>query len=45
MAREKEDRWPNAKSLKEALENVRDALAAVVELYEDLGKPLPEILL
>lgn len=25
----------------EALANVKDALAAVVELYEDLGKPLP----
>ncbi len=25
----------------EALDNVRDALAAVVELYEDLGKVLP----
>ena len=25
----------------EALDNVRDALAAVVELYEDLGKTLP----
>ena len=28
-------------TLEEALDNVRDALAAVVELYEDLGKPLP----
>lgn len=28
-------------SLGEALEHVRDALAAVVELYADLGKPLP----
>jgi antitoxin HicB len=25
----------------EALENVRDALAAVVEAYQDLGRPLP----
>jgi antitoxin HicB len=25
----------------EAVEHVRDALTAVVELYEDLGKPLP----
>ena len=25
----------------EALENVKDALAAVVEIYEDLGRPLP----
>jgi antitoxin HicB len=25
----------------EALENVRDALAAVVELYQELGRPLP----
>ncbi len=28
-------------SVDEALANVRDALAAVVELYEDLGRPLP----
>ena len=26
----------------EALENVRDALAAVVELYQELGRPLPK---
>jgi antitoxin HicB len=25
----------------EALAHMRDALAAVMELYEDLGKPLP----
>ena len=25
----------------EALENVRDALVAVLEIYEDLGKPFP----
>lgn len=25
----------------EALENVRDALAAVVEAYQDMGRPLP----
>jgi antitoxin HicB len=25
----------------EALNNVKDALAAVVETYEDLGRPLP----
>lgn len=25
----------------EALENVRDALMAVLEIYEDLGKPFP----
>jgi antitoxin HicB len=25
----------------EALENVKDAVAAVVELYEDLGRPFP----
>ncbi len=29
-------------SLDEALENVKDALAAVVELYQDLGRSLPE---
>ena len=28
-------------TIEEAVGNVRDALAAVVELYEDLGKPLP----
>ena len=28
-------------TLEEAVDHVRDALAAVVELYEDLGKPLP----
>lgn len=28
-------------TVEEAMENVRDALDAVVELYEDLGKPLP----
>lgn len=28
-------------SLEEALENVKDALSAVIEIYEDLGKPLP----
>ena len=26
----------------EALENVQDALRAVIELYEDMGKELPE---
>lgn len=28
-------------SLPEALENVRDAFATVIELYENLGRPLP----
>lgn len=28
-------------TIEEALENVRDALAAVVEAYEDLGRALP----
>lgn len=28
-------------SIDEALENVKDALQAVVEIYQDLGKPLP----
>ncbi|MCI0489831.1 MAG: type II toxin-antitoxin system HicB family antitoxin [Blastocatellia bacterium] len=28
-------------SLEEALANARDALAAVVEAYEELGRPLP----
>ena len=29
-------------SVGEALENVKDALAAVIELYEDLGRSLPQ---
>jgi len=29
-------------SLDEALENVKDALAAVIELYQDMGRSLPE---
>ena len=28
-------------TMDEALENVKDALAAVVETYADLGRPLP----
>jgi len=28
-------------TIEEALDNVRDALAAVVEAYQDLGRPLP----
>ncbi|OAI53887.1 toxin-antitoxin system, antitoxin component, HicB family protein [Planctomyces sp. SCGC AG-212-M04] len=28
-------------SIDEAMENVKDALTAVVELYHDLGKPFP----
>ncbi len=31
-------------TVEEALEHVRDALGAVLELYEDLGKPLPAAL-
>lgn len=31
-------------TVEEALSNVKDALAAVVELYEDLGTPLPATL-
>jgi antitoxin HicB len=30
-------------TIEEALVHVQDALAAVVELYEDLGKPLPNV--
>lgn len=26
----------------EALENVKDALAAVIEIYQDQGRPLPQ---
>lgn len=29
-------------SVDEALENLKDAFAATLELYEDLGRPLPE---
>ena len=29
-------------SVDEALANVEDALAAVVEVYQDLGRPLPQ---
>ncbi len=29
-------------SIAEALENVKDALAAVVEIYQDQGRPLPQ---
>lgn len=29
-------------SVGEALANVKDALAAVIEIYEDLGRSLPE---
>jgi antitoxin HicB len=32
-------------TIEEALAHVQDALAAVVELYEDLGKPLPDTIL
>jgi antitoxin HicB len=28
----------------EALENVADALAAILETYEDLGRPVPPVL-
>lgn len=30
-------------SLSEALSNVKDALAAVIEIYQDLGRQLPKI--
>jgi antitoxin HicB len=29
-------------SMEEALANVKDALAAVVEAYQELGRPLPQ---
>jgi antitoxin HicB len=29
-------------SLDEALENVKDALAAIIEIYQDLGRSLPQ---
>ncbi len=31
-------------TIQEALDNVSDALAAVLEAYEDLGKPVPTAL-
>jgi len=30
-------------TIEEALENVDDALAAIIEGFEDLGRPLPSI--
>ncbi len=33
-----------ADSLGEAFTNVADALAALLEIYEDLGRPLPAVL-
>lgn len=29
-------------SIRDAMENVQDALAAVIELYEELGRALPQ---
>jgi antitoxin HicB len=34
-----------ADAMDEVNANVADALAAIIEVYEDLGRPLPEILL
>lgn len=31
-------------TVQEALKNVTDALAAILEAYEDLGRPLPPVL-
>jgi len=31
-------------TVQEALNNVADALAAILEAYEDLGRPLPPVL-
>ncbi|MFQ6116353.1 MAG: type II toxin-antitoxin system HicB family antitoxin [bacterium] len=31
-------------TVKEALDNAADALAAIIEAYEDLGRPLPSAL-
>ncbi len=31
-------------TLEEALDNVKDALRAVLELYEDMGRPIPSAL-
>ena len=30
-------------SIDEAIGNVRDALAAVLEIYQDLGRPMPPV--
>ena len=32
-------------TVEHALENANDALAAVIEIYEDTGRPLPEAVL
>lgn len=32
-------------SLSEALDNVKDALAAVIEIYQEQGRPLPQSVL
>jgi antitoxin HicB len=32
-------------TVEQALAHVQDALAAVIELYEDLGKPLPDTIM
>ena len=32
-------------SVEDALENVRDALAAVIEIYQESGRPLPPSLM
>lgn len=29
-------------TVEEALDNVKDAIAAVVEIYQDLGRPMPQ---
>lgn len=34
--------WTEGDSIEEAVDHVPDALAAVLELYRDLGKPLPQ---
>ncbi len=31
-------------TVREALDNIADALAAIIEAYEDLGQPLPPVL-
>ncbi|MGH2594221.1 MAG: type II toxin-antitoxin system HicB family antitoxin [Anaerolineae bacterium] len=31
-------------TVREALDNTADALAAVIEAYEDLGRPVPSVL-
>lgn len=37
--------WTEGDSVEDAIENVRDAFAAVLEIYRDSGRSLPSLLL